>query len=111
MERVNIFEVGRTKEGVIENPAGFFMKVNKFTEKGNVVFIYYPPGTGNELHSHEDLETVYYIVKGKGLVTIGDETELLKEGDVVFTPRNVKHQVVNDGDEELIILEVTFKYP
>ena len=85
------------------------MRTNKFTDKGNVVFIYYPPGVRNELHSHEDFETVYYIVEGEGLVTIGEEKELLKKGDLVFTPRKTKHQVVNQGKETLIILEVTFR--
>jgi len=111
LKKVNIFQVGETKEGVIVNPAGFLMRINRFTDKGNVVFLYYPPGTKNELHAHEDMETIYYIVEGEGLVTIGEEKELLKQGDVVFTPRRTKHQVVNQGKETLIIYEVTFKIP
>jgi len=110
MEKLNIFEVGETKEGVSTTPAGFSIRVNKFTEKGNVVFLYYPPGTKNELHSHDDIETVYYIVQGEGKVTIGDETEHVKKGDVLFTPLKTKHQVVITGKETLIILEVTFKH-
>jgi len=111
MEKLNIFEVGETKDGVTATPAGFLMRVNRFTEKGNVVFLYYPPGTRNELHSHNDFETIYYIVQGEGKVTIGDETEQVKKGDVLFTPLNTNHQVVNSGKETLIILEVTFKHP
>ncbi|MCD6325890.1 cupin domain-containing protein, partial [Candidatus Bathyarchaeota archaeon] len=102
MEKLNIFEVGETKEGVSTTPAGFSIRVNKFTEKGNVVFLYYPPGTKNELHSHDDIETVYYIVQGEGKVTIGDETEHVKKGEVLFTPLKTKHQVVNAGKETLI---------
>ena len=111
MKKLNIFQVGETKEGTITNPAGFFLRTNIFTEKGNVVFIYYPPGTKNKLHRHEDLETIYYIVEGEGLVTIGEERELLKKGDLVFTPRKTEHQVVNQGKKQLIMLEVTFKHP
>jgi len=87
------------------------MHVNKFTERGNVVFLYYPPGSRNELHSHGDLESIYYIAGGEGLVTIGEEKMLLRAGDVVFTPRNTKHQVVNSGKEMLIIFEVAIKVP
>jgi len=110
MEKLNIFEIGETKDGVATNPAGFSARVNKFTEKGNVVFLYYPPGTRNELHSHDDLETIYYIAQGEGEITIGNETEQVKRGDVLFTPLNTQHQVVNTGKETLIILEVTFKH-
>jgi mannose-6-phosphate isomerase-like protein (cupin superfamily) len=108
LKKANIFQVGKTKDGVITNPAGFLTCTNTFTDKGNVVFLYYPPGTRNELHSHENFETIYYIVEGESLVTIGEEKELLKKGDVVFTPRKTKHQVVNQGKETLTILEVTF---
>jgi len=110
MEKLNIFEVGETKDGVVANPAGFLIRVNKFTEKGNIVFLYYPPGTRNELHSHDDLETIYYIAQGEGKVTIGNETVQVREGDVLFTPLNTNHQVVNSGKETLIILEATFKH-
>jgi mannose-6-phosphate isomerase-like protein (cupin superfamily) len=108
LEKLNIFEVEETGEGVVKTPAGFSIRINRFTEKGNVVFLYYPPGTRNELHAHDDLEAIFYIVRGEGEITIGNKTEKAKEGDILFTPLNTPHQVVNSGKETLIILEVTF---
>lgn len=109
MYKVNIFEVQKTKEGVSISPAGYSMRANRFTDKGSVVFLYYPPGTKNQLHSHTDIETVYYVVQGAGQITIGEEIFHAKKGDVFFTPLNTNHQVVSQGEETLIILEVTYK--
>ncbi len=111
LEKINIFEVAETKEETVSNPLGFFMCANRFTERGDVVFLYYPPGTRNDLHSHDDRETIYYIAKGEGLVTVGDEKQRLSKGDVVFMPLKTTHQVVNQGKETLIILEVVFRIP
>jgi len=84
--------------------------VNKFSERENVAFLYYPEGTRNEIHSHNNLESIYYIeyilYRTGGLVTVGEEKELVKTGDTVFIPQNTKHQVVNAGKELLVIFEV-----
>lgn len=110
LKKANIFQIEQTKEDVLFNPAGFYTFRSRFTEKFNAVFLYYPPGIKNNLHSHEDLETIYFIANGEGWVTGGEEQELLKKGDLVYIPKNTKHQVANRGEGSLVILEVTLQY-
>jgi mannose-6-phosphate isomerase-like protein (cupin superfamily) len=110
LKKTNILQIEQTKEGVLFNPAGFYTFRSRFTEKFNAVFLYYPPGIKNNPHSHEDLETIYFIVEGEGWVTVGEEQELLKKGDLVFIPKNTKHQVANRGKGSLALLEVTLQY-
>lgn len=57
-----------------------------------------------EPHSHEEHEQVSYIVKGSFLVTVGEETKVLKEGDSFYAAKNVLHGVV--ALEDSIILDV-----
>jgi mannose-6-phosphate isomerase-like protein (cupin superfamily) len=57
-------------------------------------------------HSHENIEQIYYILKGEGTVLVGEERRKVREGDVVYLPPKVPHQLFNDGDdwiENLII--------
>jgi hypothetical protein len=44
-----------------------------------------------QFHSHPDFEEFWYICSGKGEVQVGDELIDVEEGDLVITPRGVKH--------------------
>ncbi len=60
---------------------------------------------GEITHNHR-LKTseVYYILKGKGIMYIDDESEKVKEGQVVYIPPGSKQRIKNTGDEDLIFL-------
>lgn len=63
------------------------------------------PGGFTPHHQH-DWEHVNYIMKGKGTLTIGDETKEVVAGDFALVPPNVKHQFRNpfDSDFEFICI-------
>lgn len=47
------------------------------------------------------LNKCYYIIRGKGLMIIEDETRQVSSGDAVYIPSNKKHGIRNIGDEVL----------
>ncbi len=57
------------------------------------------PSLTYETHRHIDHEEIYYIIKGKGSITIGKETCRFRDGDVIYIPVNADHSITNDGDE------------
>lgn len=57
------------------------------------------PGGVTPHHQH-DYEHVNYVIKGKGTLTIGEQTLELGEKDFAFVPPNVKHQFRNPGDAD-----------
>ncbi len=59
-----------------------------------------PIGSEQPLHNH-DPEQCYYIIKGKGLMIIEDETREVSAGDAVYIPSNKKHGIKNLGDDVL----------
>ena len=61
----------------------------------------FQPGDGLVLHDHPKEEEFYYILCGKGTVTIGDQEKEVKLGDMLHVPVGVKHRIVNTGSEEL----------
>ncbi|MBN2224213.1 MAG: cupin domain-containing protein [Deltaproteobacteria bacterium] len=59
-----------------------------------------PVGSGQPTHKHAP-EQCYYIVRGEGLMIIGDETRQVCAGDAVYIPPDSMHGITNIGDETL----------
>ena len=57
-------------------------------------------------HHHTDIEQLYFVLRGRGQLTIGDDKVDVRDGTAVYMPVNVPHQAFNDGDgwmEHLIV--------
>jgi quercetin dioxygenase-like cupin family protein len=65
----------------------------------------YEPGQDTRQHFHKTQEEIYYIVEGSGSITIGDETTLVKAGDMVFSPADVPHSIAT-ADERMVMFFV-----
>ena len=57
-------------------------------------------------HSHDEDYEVYYILKGKGLVTENNAKTEVNEGDVVYTSNGETHAIENIGITDLVMLAV-----
>ncbi len=65
-----------------------------------------PAGRAVTRHYHLKTEEIYYILRGEGQMTIGDETREVAAGDAVFIPRGETHTLSNTGAEPMTILLV-----
>jgi mannose-6-phosphate isomerase-like protein (cupin superfamily) len=63
-----------------------------------------PPGAATTPHFHRKTEEIYYILVGRGKMTIGDEVRSVVPGDAVAIPPEAVHQIVNDGANPLVFL-------
>jgi quercetin dioxygenase-like cupin family protein len=68
--------------------------------------IYPANGGTHEHHLHPDAEEVVVVTRGSGWHRVGDQVFRIREGDVVFVPRNTAHSAGADGPEEMQILWV-----
>jgi len=59
-----------------------------------------PIGSEQPIHNH-DPEQCYYIIKGRGLMIIEEETKEVKTGDAIHIPANKKHGIKNIGSDIL----------
>ena len=61
----------------------------------------------SDLHSHENVEQLYYILKGSGMMLIDGEKCRVAEGDVVYLPPKTSHQLINEADDwiEYLIIQ------
>ena len=57
-------------------------------------------------HQHTDIEQMYFVLRGRGQLTIGDDKVDVRDGTAVYMPVHVPHQAFNDSDgwmEHLIV--------
>lgn len=65
------------------------------------------PGSEQPAHSHPDNEQAYVIVRGRGLMTVGTETQEVGQGSVVLIPPGTDHAVRNIGEGPLVFVSAT----
>ena len=65
-----------------------------------------PPGCAVTPHHHREIEEIYYVVSGQGLMTVGDETREVNAGDAIYVPRNHQHSLNNTGSEPIRLILV-----
>ena len=63
-----------------------------------------PPGGSTTRHYHPRAEEIYYILRGRGRMTIGAQIAEVAPGDAVAIPPGEVHQIVNIGAEPLVFL-------
>ncbi len=60
-----------------------------------------------DYHDHKDKEQVYYFIRGQGKMLIDDQVYPVTAGDAVHLPPLAKHQVINDGEDEIEYLNIS----
>jgi mannose-6-phosphate isomerase-like protein (cupin superfamily) len=62
------------------------------------------PGQSQKVHAHEDSDKVYYVLRGTGRFTVGEEERDLGEGNAVIARAGDAHGVRNYTRENLVLL-------
>jgi mannose-6-phosphate isomerase-like protein (cupin superfamily) len=62
------------------------------------------PGQVQKVHAHEGSDKIYYLLEGKGQITIGSEEKELTAGEITLAPSGEVHGVVNHTQEPLVML-------
>ena len=65
-------------------------------------------------HNHHVSEEMFLILEGTGILRHGDNKFPIKKNDIIACPtgdRSVAHQIINDGETDLIYLALGTKKP
>jgi len=62
------------------------------------------PGQSQKVHAHEGSDKVYYVLRGEGRFTVGEEEQNLGEGNAVIARAGDPHGVSNETRENLVVL-------
>lgn len=68
--------------------------------------LFYEPGETMTPHKHSNLDEIFYVVSGEGIITIDGKDISIKENDVILSPNEESHGFTNNGDKKLVILQV-----
>jgi mannose-6-phosphate isomerase-like protein (cupin superfamily) len=72
----------------------------------SVTWLEVPGGAEQRLHTHEDSEQVYVVVRGAGTMSVAGDTQRVVEGDLILVPPATDHSVANDGETPLVFVSV-----
>jgi mannose-6-phosphate isomerase-like protein (cupin superfamily) len=72
----------------------------------SVTWLEVPAGVEQTLHSDEEAEQVYVVVRGHGQMTVAGDTGEVTEGDLVLVPPATDHSISNTSDGELACVSV-----
>jgi mannose-6-phosphate isomerase-like protein (cupin superfamily) len=62
------------------------------------------PGQSQKVHAHEGSDKVYYVIRGTGRFTVGEEEQDLGEGTAVIARAGDSHGLSNETQENLVLL-------
>ena len=84
-----------------ERPAEKLLIDRDETETMAVGYVSVNSGESTRTGLHDDEEEAYVILKGRAVLTIGDEEREVGPGDVAYVPRNNKHRMRCVSEEKL----------
>jgi mannose-1-phosphate guanylyltransferase/mannose-6-phosphate isomerase len=86
-------------------PWGYFtlLKEEKDYQIRNIVM---KAGCQSSLHMHRTIDKHWTVIKGKAKVILDKKEFTLKAGESLDIKSNIKHQLVNSGDDDLNLIEI-----
>ena len=61
----------------------------------------FEPGQEQKAHVHADQDKVYIVIEGSGTFRVGNESQVLREGQGTMAPAGQEHGVVNHTEQRL----------
>ena len=87
---------------IFARPWGFY-KTTVLNEMFQGKVIYVSPNQKLSLQSHQRREEYWMIVKGEGLIQLGDSVHPVHPGSTFFIPKGCRHRITNTSSSETLI--------
>ena len=68
--------------------------------------LFYEPGETMTPHKHSNLDEIFYVISGNGIINIDGKDIPINKNDVMLSPHDESHGFSNNGDDKLIILQI-----
>jgi len=90
---------------VVVKPWGSYQNLmdEEYTKVKKIVV---KPGEAPSYQYHFKRSEIWVIVKGTAQIKIDDEVHYYRVGDIVFIPKESKHQILNSGNEDVVFVEI-----
>ena len=71
----------------------------------------FEPGQVHELHAHEGMDKLYYVLEGDGVFLLEGRQLAMQAGELMVAPEGVPHGIRNSGTGRLLVLAVLAPAP
>ena len=71
----------------------------------------FEPGQTHELHSHQGMDKLYYVLEGDGVFLLDGRQLAMHAGELMVAPEGVPHGIRNTGTSRLLVLAVLAPAP
>jgi quercetin dioxygenase-like cupin family protein len=71
----------------------------------------FEPGQVHELHSHQGMDKLYYVLEGDGVFLLEGRQMTMRAGELMVAPDGVLHGIRNTGTGRLLVLAVLAPAP
>ena len=71
----------------------------------------FEPGQMHELHSHQGMDKLYYVLEGDGVFLLDGRQLAMRTGELMVAPEGVPHGIRNTGTGRLLVLVVLAPAP
>jgi len=61
-------------------------------------------GSCSSLHSHDDVEEIFFVIAGHGKIRVNNDVEAIGPGSCIYIPIGSSHQLINLGSETLKVV-------
>jgi mannose-6-phosphate isomerase-like protein (cupin superfamily) len=92
------------------NPHGVDARSMSDTENAQVVHITLQPGEALKKHI-TPVDVVFYVLEGRGVVEIGEESAVVDADTLIESPARVAHRWINESQKTLRILVIKTPRP
>lgn len=75
-----------------------------YTERMVSDLLCYEPGQGTVVHHHLTDDEAFYVIEGRGTITVGDTAHTVGPTSIVFAPMGEEHGIQADEDSRLVII-------
>jgi len=72
----------------------------------SVTWLEVPAGVQQRLHSDEEAEQVYVVVRGSGQMSVAGDTQDLGEGDLVLVPPATDHEISSAAGDGFALVSI-----
>ncbi|WP_418187280.1 CBS domain-containing protein [Aliarcobacter lanthieri] len=100
-----IFDNHILEHEIYNRPWGYYKSTILTSHaQGKIITLF--PKSELSLQEHKKREEHWIIIKGKGKIILGESILDIYPGKYIYIPKGCKHQIINDGDENIILSEV-----
>ena len=71
----------------------------------SVTWLEVPAGASQQMHSDEEAEQVYVVVRGRGSMSVSGDNQELNQGDLVLVPPATDHEITG-SDEGFALVSI-----